>query len=92
MNRNYKRLCDLQITLAELTEWADGRKTAEPVALAVHALAASDRTPDQIWDDPTQAELDHVAMAVQEYISHGDYPASADGRYQWGLESIQVDA
>lgn len=81
MNRNYRApLVDAR--------WADTRETHPAVARAIHAIADSKRSPEAIWDDPTPAEWDHVTMAVEEYIAHGDFPVEPDGRYQWGVEAI----
>jgi hypothetical protein len=82
-NRNYKRPQVDQ-------QWADSRETHIAVATAIHAIADSKRSPEDIWDDPTPAEWDHVKMAVEEYITHGDFPAEDDGRYPWGLETIKL--
>ncbi len=68
--------------------WADTRNTHMAVATAIHAIADSKRSAEAIWDAPTAAECDNVAMAVKKYIAHGDFPAEADGRYPWGVETI----
>lgn len=83
MNRNYtKPIVD--------AHWADSRETHMAVATAIHAIADSKRGPEAIWEGPTQAEMDHVTMAVEEYIAHGDFPADDDGRYSWGVEAIKL--
>jgi hypothetical protein len=85
MSRNYQR--------PRVDErWADSRNTHIAVATAIHAIADSTRTADRIWEDPTPAECDHVKMAVEEYIAHGDFHAAADGRYPWGCEVIELPA
>ncbi|NLX17604.1 MAG: hypothetical protein GXY45_11660, partial [Ramlibacter sp.] len=53
-------------------------------------IAGDSRTPEQIWEDPTPAEWDHVTMAVENYIDCGLCPAEDDGRYAWGLEAIEI--
>ena len=83
MNRNYR-------VPPVAREWAQSRETHEAVATAIHAIADSSRTPEAIWEAPTAAELDHVRMAVEEYVSHGDYPAEPDGRFSWGQEAITL--
>lgn len=84
MNRNYTRpIID--------TDWALNRETHEAVATAIHAIAGTSRSPDAIWEDPTPAEWDQVVMAVAEYIRLGDFPAEADGRYPWGLETVVLE-
>ena len=83
MNRNYTRpFVD--------PGWSDKRETHPAVAIAIHAIADSNRTADDIWHNPTSAEFSHVTMAVQEYLSHGDFAPTDDGRYQWGLEFISL--
>lgn len=83
MSRNYRRPhVDSQ--------WADCRHTHMAVATAIHAISDSKRSPDSIWESPTPAEIDHIKMAVEEYIRHGDFPAERDGRYPWGQESIRL--
>ena len=73
MSRNYKTIEKLAITRDELSDWADCRNTHMAVALAIHAIADDRRNPQQIWEDPTRAEWDHVTMAVEEYVTQGDF-------------------
>lgn len=73
-------------------QWANERETHIAVATAIHAIASGARTPEVIWDDPTDAECDHVAMAVQNYIDNDLYPAEDDGRYAWGQDSVVIAA
>ena len=87
-SRNYKTLTQLDISLAGITRWADTRETDLVVAVAIHAIADDRRSPEAIWEDPTPDENGHVAMAVEDYLVHGDYDRSADGRYCWGQSSI----
>lgn len=83
MNRNYR-------TPAVDPEWASSRETHLAVATAIHAISDSKRSPEAIWDSPTAAEWDHVTMAVEEYVAHGDYSREADG-YTWGLERVRIE-
>jgi len=83
MNRNYR-------TPSVSADWADSRETHMAVAVAIHAIADRNRSPEEIWDDPTPAEWDHVTMAVHEYVIHGDFDAESDGRYAWGMENISL--
>lgn len=83
MNRNYN-------TPRVASEWAESRATHPAVARAIHAIADSKRSPEAIWESPTKSEWDHVAMAVEEYIGHGDFEAEDDGAYPWGVESIKI--
>ena len=85
MNRNYQ-------TPEISQQWASNRNTDMAVATAIHAVAhmrGGDRTPQEIWEAPTDYEWDHVHAAVEEYITHGDYPAAPDGRYAWGEETVK---
>ena len=87
MNLNY----DLPIVPQE---WADSRETSMIVAVAIHAIADSSRSPQQIWEAPTPAEWDHVTIAIAEYIDHGDFDTAGYPtkfgfpEFQWGLEPI----
>jgi len=71
-------------------EWIDSSCTHPAVAMAIHAIADSKRSANAIWESPTPAEDDHVHMAVQEYLSHGDFEPTDDSRYRWGIDSITV--
>ena len=84
MNRNYT-------TPSVSADWANSRETDMAVAVAIHAIADSSRTPEAIWEAPTPAEWDHVKMAVEEYLTHGDFDKEPDGRYAWGQEAVQID-
>ena len=59
------------------------------VARAIHAIADTNRPAELIWAEPTQAECDHVDMACQEYVRHGDFEP---GVYRWGIEHLEVKA
>ena len=83
MNRNYP-------TPNVSAQWADVRDTDMIVAVAIHAIADSTRSPEAIWEAPTSAEFDHVRMAVQEYIAHGDY--AAENAYNWGDYRFSINA
>ena len=71
-------------------EWANSRRTDMAVAVAIHAIADSERSAEEIWAAPTPAEWDHVVMAVEEYVTHGDYKFAPAG-YAWGPETIRID-
>jgi hypothetical protein len=92
MSRNYLRPDDIRAMVPDLDHWASSRETCAAVACAIHAIADDVRSADAIWDDPTVAEIDHVKMAVEEYVTHGDSPAEPDGRYPWGTEAIVFSA
>lgn len=83
MNRNYEKP-----SVGE--HWAETRETHIAVATAIHAIADSRRSAEEIWESPTPAEEDHVKMAVQEYVANGDFQAEEDGKYQWGASALTV--
>jgi hypothetical protein len=83
MNRNYQ-------TPTVPEGWAESRHTHPAVATAIHAIAGKKRSAEAIWEYPTESEWQQVAMAVEEYLTHGDYPAEPDGLYPWGEETIRV--
>jgi hypothetical protein len=70
-------------------QWAESRETHPAVAMAIHAIADDTRSPEEIWEDPTVAEWDHVTMAVENYLAEGLFSPSSDGRYHWGEEFIE---
>lgn len=81
MNRNY--------TAPHVSDdWASTRETSMAVAVAIHAIADSNRSADMIWETPTPAEWDHVTMAVEEYVTNGDFWWQP--KFFWGEESISV--
>ena len=82
MNRNYKQPYVTQ-------EWADSRQTDMAVAVAIHSIAGVKRTPEKIWDEPTQAEWEHIHMAVEEYVLHGDFEYDTNG-YFFGCEKVYI--
>ena len=73
-------------------QWANERKTHIAAATAIHAIASGERTPEVIWDDPTDAECDQIATAVENYVDNGVFSAEPDGRYAWGQESVVIAA
>lgn len=68
-------------------EWAASRDTDMIVAVAIHAIADDKRSPEAIWEAPTEAEWQHVEMAIEDYVDQGDYEVEAEG-YCWGEETI----
>lgn len=71
-------------------EWAATRETHPAVAMAIHAISDQTRSPEAIWEAPTQNEWDHVTMAVENYVAAGLFDAQDDGRYYWGQEAIVI--
>lgn len=82
-SRNYR-------TPAVPAHWASSRNTDEAVAMAIHAIASGDRTPEAIWEAPTPAEWDHVVMALEDYAAHGDILIGEE--YCWGDERVVLPA
>mgnify|MGYP006370375519 FL=1 len=82
MNRNYE-------TPRVAADWANSRDTDMAVAVAIHAIADSKRSPEAIWQAPTPAEWDNVTMAVEEYVMHGDFEYDPSG-YCWGQETVRI--
>jgi hypothetical protein len=71
-------------------DWGHSRETHHAVAVAIHAIADSKRSPDEIWEAPTEAECDHVEMAIAEYIRTGKIRPDDDNRYDWGCGFVDV--
>lgn len=67
--------------MRNLEHWADSRKTDESVAIAIHAIATTDRTADSIWDNPTPEET----AAVIASLVPGE-------TYYWGESTIRAAA
>ena len=84
----FRTVQQLDITADQLQQWAASRETDEAVALAIHAIADDLRTPEAIWESPTLAESDHVAMAVQNYVAAGLYPLASS--YRWGEALVDI--
>jgi hypothetical protein len=85
MNMNYEYNNSDNLRL-----WANARETHIAVANAIFAIADSSRTAESIWENPTSAEWDHVVMAVEQYLANDLVKTSPDGRYEWGLEAIEL--
>lgn len=71
--------------------WAETRQTHPAVAMAIHAIADSSRDAEAIWEAPTNAEWEHVTMAVDQYVAAGIFEAEDDGRYPWGEEAVVIN-
>lgn len=86
MTRNYPRYDARNIDAGE----AAGRETDVQVMSAIDAVSAmSGRNITAVWEAPTPAEFDHVAMCLNEWARLGDI---APGAYQWGEETIAAEA
>ncbi|WP_457798084.1 hypothetical protein [Methylocystis sp. S23] len=84
-SRNYQ-FVDVDVDAA----WRDNHQTCPAVASAIFAIADKSRTAEEIWAEPTPAEIDHIKMAIENYISCGDIEPSDDGRYEWGFDAIRL--
>jgi hypothetical protein len=87
MNVNYAF-----IKSATLELWAESHETHIGVANAIFAISDSKRPAEAIWEDPTNAECQHVKMALEQYIAADLIEPSADGRYCWGVGFITLHA
>lgn len=87
MNRNYESARHIRQNFPNIAQWADSSNTSEIVAAAIHAIADSNRSAEEIWEAPTKSEYDHVIMAVLEYLYFGDYEPDENG-YFWGETKI----
>ena len=87
MNVNY----DFDKTVS-LQSWAESRETHIGVANAIFAISDSKRPAEAIWEDPTNAECQHIKMALEQYIEAGLIEPSDDGRYCWGVGFITLHA
>lgn len=72
-------------------DWASSRETHPAVAMAIHAISDSSRSPQAIWEAPTENEYDHIVMAVENYVANGVFEAEDDGRYPWGWDCIVIE-
>lgn len=86
----YKTINQLNITLDELKQWAAAHETDEVVALAIFAISGPARAPQDIWSSPSQAEEDHVMMAVDNYVANGLY--ESQDVYHWGESKFTLAA
>lgn len=88
MNLNYKTIDNLDLSYDELTDWCSPKETSAVVGLAIHAISDKSRSPDEIWASPTEAEYDHVLMAVENYINAGFFEPAPE--YYWGMEKFSI--
>lgn len=73
-------------------EWAYTRETHPAVAMAIHVIADTHRSPERIWEAPTPTERDRVTAAIQNYLDCGVFEPEPDGLYEWGSEVIRIAA
>jgi hypothetical protein len=81
---------DRPISRAEAEQWGSPRETDAAVAMAIHAISDTTRSPDDIWEDPTPTEWDSVVTTIKNYITAGVFDAKDDGKYYWGMETINL--
>ena len=69
-------------------EWAESRHTHAAVAAAIYAIASSARSPEAIWEAPSQPEIELVILAVDQAVRRGDFEPDAYG-FAWGDRTIR---
>lgn len=74
------------------TNWAESRETHEAIAVAIHAISDDKRAAEDIWADPSSAEFQNVAMAVENYAASNLYDIAIGDELDWGMEAITVGA
>lgn len=72
------------------TGWAASRETHDAVAMAIHAISSDERTPQAIFENPTDVEYDTVQSAVAGYTQAGIFDAVPQGQYDWGEGMIVI--
>lgn len=74
-------------------EWIDAHGLHPAVGVAVEMAAdneASDRSPQDILESPTEEEKRMVEALVRTYIEHGIFPPSPDDAYGFGGWSFSI--
>jgi hypothetical protein len=61
-----------------LEQWATAHKAQLAVACAIHAIANSKRTAEDIWAAPTHEEWYGIADVVGEYVDNGDFEVTGE--------------
>ena len=85
MYRNFPAYPGDGAAIARLERWSDFHATDVEVAFAIYAIAGADRTLNEIWEDPTEAENDNILLCLNEWARLGDIEART---YRWGADSI----
>jgi hypothetical protein len=65
--------------------WAESRQTHPAIAMAIHAISDSRRTPEAIWESRTEDEIEDVRDAVSSYLDDAVFQEEEDGRFSWGV-------
>jgi hypothetical protein len=65
-------------------------KTHPAVLAAINAVASTRRPAKVLWQSPTGEEVDHIVMALEEYIYFKDFEATPDNIYAWGEDEIRL--
>jgi len=57
---------------------------------AINAVASARRPAKVLWQSPTGEEVDHIMMALEEYLHFKDFEATPDNIYAWGEDEIRL--
>lgn len=75
----------------ELKQWAASHETHEAVAAAIHQFADDNRSPQEIWEDPTEVEVNWVLKRVGLFAAAHQYGLDEDfERVEWGATSFPI--
>ncbi len=88
-SRNYPR----PVNIAVIDQWAQERSTDIEIAQAINALCVIDgdaRTPDELWEEPTQDDENRIRDILVEWTKRGDIPGTVNGVYRWGDSRFRV--
>lgn len=85
MNRNYPAYNGLS---EEAKQEAASRETSKAVLAAIAVVAKmSGRNVNDVRENPSRVEFEHVEMCLNDWCHQGDIDADT---YHWGCESIEV--
>jgi len=68
--------------------WCESRDVHPAVGAAIHAIADDSREPHKIWAAPTAEELDHVKLAIKDFVRRGLIEPAPRDMYVWGTDII----
>ena len=69
----------------ELQQWAQARDTDTAIATAIMRMATDEETMQQLWETPTQDEIEEI-MELAAVLADED-----DSELQWGVEMMPLD-